>query len=430
MTEQRNLQQWVDYIQTLHLRNIDLSLERVRLVYQRLFPNGVDFKVITVAGTNGKGSTSELLRSIYSASGLHVGKYTSPHLAYFNERYQLDEQFADDQSLINAFEKIEGARQETTLTFFEFGTLAALIIFSDSKVDLAVMEVGLGGRLDAVNILDADAVAITNISIDHTSWLGDTIEEIGFEKVGVARANKPCVIGMQLPPESIVDFCLDQDVPLFRYQQDFDIELSKDQETWSWTSEEQSLTDISLPFGQTGHQLVNASVSLAIVQQMQRLLPISDDSIKAGVKSASLLGRCQIIQEHPEIILDVSHNVASIKQLASFIENRAKPSKRYAICGMLEDKQIEQALLEIVDVVDEWHLVTIDNQRGATAGHIREALLASCETKQITEPSISLHQNVLDAYQVVTDQLKTSGSLLVFGSFYLVGDIIRAKIAS
>ena len=199
----RSLTDWVDYIQTLHARTMDLSLERVAEVYQRLYPDGVHYPVITIAGTNGKGSTAELLASIYRQAGLRVGKYTSPHLVSFTERYNIQGQPVAETLLINAFERIEEVRGEVSLTFFEFGTLLAIDLFAHADLDVAVMEVGLGGRLDAVNILDPELTIITSIALDHTAWLGDSLEQILVEKFGVTRKEIPCVIGMQSPPENL-----------------------------------------------------------------------------------------------------------------------------------------------------------------------------------------------------------------------------------
>ena len=196
INSQRSVEQWVEYIQTLHFREIELGLDRVNEVYQRLIPQGIGFTVISIAGTNGKGSTAELLSSIYKAAGYTVGKFTSPHLIEYGERYCINGVNASKQQLLAAFERIENARGEIPLTFFEFGTLMAIEIFYAAKVGIAVMEVGMGGRLDAVNILDADVAVITSISIDHTAWLGNTIDEIAPEKMGIARAGRPCVMGL------------------------------------------------------------------------------------------------------------------------------------------------------------------------------------------------------------------------------------------
>ncbi|NNC99629.1 MAG: bifunctional folylpolyglutamate synthase/dihydrofolate synthase, partial [Gammaproteobacteria bacterium] len=200
------LTEWVEYIQTLHHREIDMSLERVREVYRRMYPGGVDFRIINIAGTNGKGSTAELIASIYCNAGLKVGKFTSPHISRFNERYNLNREDVDDDSLLAAFVRVEQAREVTRLTFFEFGTLLAIELFSRAGVDMGVMEVGLGGRLDAVNILDPDLAVVTSISFDHMAWLGNSLEQIGREKIAIARPRKPCVIGMPHPPESMLQY--------------------------------------------------------------------------------------------------------------------------------------------------------------------------------------------------------------------------------
>ena len=198
------LGQWVEYIQTLHHREIELSLDRVREVYLRMYPNGLRYKIISLSGTNGKGSTAELLASVYRSSGYKVGKFTSPHLVNFNERFNLNGNAIDNERLLDAFSAVEKNRQQTPITFFEYGTLLAIELFAKSQVDVAIMEVGLGGRLDSVNILDADLSIVTSISVDHTSWLGNTVEEIAFEKVGIARKGKPLVLGLRKPPQNMI----------------------------------------------------------------------------------------------------------------------------------------------------------------------------------------------------------------------------------
>jgi len=230
----RTLQQWVDYIQTLHHRQIDLSLDRVREVYLRLIPADTPFTVISIAGTNGKGSTAEMLSSIYTQAGYNVGKYTSPHLVYFNERYLINGQMVDDAELLAAFEKIEAVRGDVPITFFEFGTLIAIELFRQADIDIAVMEVGLGGRKDAVNVLDPDVAIITSISIDHTAWLGDNTDDISYEKVGIARPEVPCIVGINQPSTRITDYCDEIGANCLIVDQNFSYALSEQAEPASW----------------------------------------------------------------------------------------------------------------------------------------------------------------------------------------------------
>lgn len=418
----RSLEDWLDYIQTLHFREIDLTLERVRTVYTRLYPSGVSFRVMTIAGTNGKGSTAELLSSIYCAAGHRVGKFTSPHLIAFNERFMVDGQAVDDQALLAAFERVEHARQDTPITFFEFCTLLAIELFVCALVDLVVMEVGLGGRLDAVNILDADVALITSISLDHTAWLGDTLEAIANEKAGIVRAGRPCVIGIEEPQARILQACdslgaLPQVIgQAFSYQH---LPASVD---WAWSNKEQTYRQLPLPFGQSGVQLSNAAVAIQATRYLNADLPVDVDDVRRGLASATVLGRCQVMSRTPLIILDVAHNHASVARLKEFVQSQETDGRVFAVCGMLKDKDIGTSLTQLLPIVDKWHIATIDNERGATGEEI-EAILQAHNNEARTL-AIECYQRIQNAYTSALELLDESDCLLVFGSFFVVGDIL------
>ena len=414
--------QWVDYIQGLHYRNIDLTLTRVREVYLKLFPKGVDFKVVSIAGSNGKGSTAELIRSIYQTAGYRVAKYTSPHLVSFNERYIVNGVLISDEELIEAFTEVEKARGSTRLTFFEFGTLVAIVLFSRAKVDLAVMEVGLGGRLDAVNILDSDVSVITSISIDHTNWLGDTVEKIAAEKIEIARANRPCIIGMHELPSSMHQFCEDNSVNVYQLGDHFKSSQS-DQLSWNWQSLERNLKNIPLPFAQQGVQLINASLALMVAEVLYGNLPIKDDAIYAGIKNASLQARCQLVATKPSIVLDVAHNEASVQTLVEYLEKLNIQGKVVAVCGMLKDKQILQSLSCIFPIISEWHCASIHHERGATSEFIQSELLQVAENNKLQS---FCYDSAQIAYNSALERLEKNDCLVVFGSFFIVGDIIAS----
>ncbi len=418
----RSIDQWVDYIQTLHHREIDLSLERVREVFLRMYPDGVPYKVISISGTNGKGSTAELLSSIYSRGGYRVGKFTSPHLVRFNERFSLNGEPIDDQRLFTAFERVERSRQDVPITFFEYGTLLAIDVFATSKVDLAVMEVGLGGRLDSVNILDADVSAVTSVSLDHTSWLGDTVELIAYEKVGIARKASPLVLGLPDPPENMLKYARDLGADVSLIGKNFNYQHQNQSNTWTWNGDGTSLRGLPLPFGQTGVQLSNCSVALEILNHLSRQLPLAEADIGRGIASASVLGRCQVFQSKPYIVFDVSHNETSVARLSQFISTtyRAQsPNGRIlAVCGMLKDKEVQQSLAQISDLIDGWFTASIHNERGALAAEIA-AVVSSLSDVQIHQ-----YDCVKTAYSVAFDSLTTDDCLVVFGSFHIVGDIL------
>lgn len=417
----RTLPEWVDYIQTLHHRQIDLSLERVDLVYRRLAPEGVPFKVISIAGTNGKGSTAELLASIYRSSGYKVGKYTSPHLVAFNERININGCSVSDSELLASFERVEQARMDVPITFFEFGTLLAIDLFLRANLDVVIMEVGLGGRMDAVNILDADVALITNISLDHTAWLGDTVEKIAVEKSGIARADQPCLLGMREPPQSLIRACEEVGAEMETIGAEFDCTW-RGGGRWLFTSLSQEIADLSLPLGQAGVQLNNASLAIRATEKLHHYLPVSAEGIRRGLSRASLAGRCQVLQEQPLIILDVSHNQASVLRLRDFLCSQNVKGNIVAVCGMLKDKEIARSLQQLQGSVDSWHLASIAGERGTSGQELSTIMI---EQVGVTASDIVCHDRAEQAYRAACATLTADDCLLVFGSFYVVGDILR-----
>ncbi len=419
----------------MHAREIELSLERVKSVYQTLYPDGVPYKVISIAGTNGKGSTAEMLSSIYTQSGWRVGKFTSPHLVRFNERFSINGELVSDADLIEAFERIEAARADVPITFFEYGALLAMVLFAHAQVDVAVMEVGLGGRLDAVNSLDADVAIITSIALDHTAWLGNTLDKIAFEKAGIARAKSPCVIGVAEPQDSMLAHLNAINAVPFVVNQEFS--YSHDDNSWTYelhkSGNKTRYAGLPLPFAQGGVQLSNASLAITAALLLSDTLPVSQNSIEKGLAAASIAGRCQVMSEKPLVVLDVSHNEASVSRLARFLSNKlasglnSRPSSRrlakvIGICGMLEDKEIEASLKCISGLIDDWHFVTINNDRGSSSAALAEKFEAL--QPQNHEKKVFLHQNVKQAYLEVQKTLNDDDCVVIFGSFFVVGDII------
>lgn len=411
---------WVDYIQTLHAREIELTLERVHQVYQRLVTDDLGFKVISIAGTNGKGSTAAMLAAIYQAAGYRVGKYTSPHLQEFNERIEIQGKPISDSELLSSFEAVERARHTTPITYFEFATLTAIEAFERANIDIAIMEVGLGGRLDAVNILDADVAIVTNISIDHTAWLGDTVEKIAVEKAGIARPGRPCVIGMENPPTTLLETCDAIGAACHLYGAAYQIAGPADGR-WNLITPEHASCELPLPFGQTGVQLQNAAAVVYTCLLLAPALPITEAQIRAGLSRARINARCQIVQNEPRIVVDVAHNAASVATLRAFLSKTPVAGRVIAVCGMLKDKQIEISLSIMQDLVDVWHLGTIDNPRGAES----QQLVATLEKLGAAHNSLHAYDSPLQAYDAARATLTADDLLVVFGSFFVAGDILH-----
>lgn len=419
--DRRSVNAWVDYIQTLHAREIDMSLERVRKVYLKLCPGGPPFRVISVAGTNGKGSTSEILASIYRQAGFRAAKFTSPHLQRFNERFSVDGVDADDAELIAAFETVEQARENVPITYFEYGLLLALSLFQQQGVDLAIMEVGLGGRLDAVNVLDADAALVTSIALDHTDWLGDSLDQIAYEKSGIARGGRPCVIGVREPQKSMLGHMQSIGAQTSIVGRDFDFIHHAD-DTWGYQSGDWNIDGLALPFSQGGVQLSNASVAIRCIQTLSERLPVTESAIRQGLASATLTGRCQLLSRSPEIVLDVSHNEASLARLTQFIHSLQVSGRVVAVCGMLKDKEIAASLAQIAPIVSDWHLISINAERGSEAEQVLSELQSVVPS--LNQESVQLYNDASTAYRSARATLTADDCLVVFGSFYVVGDIL------
>ena len=419
----RSINEWVDYTQTLHSREIELSLDRVAQVYDKLFPKGVGFKIISVAGTNGKGSCVAMLHGILNTQGYNVAQYTSPHLVVFNERFKINDKFVSDKDLQKAYEQVEECRGDIPLTFFEFATLAAIYLFNAAEVDVAVMEVGLGGRLDAVNILDADVAIITNITFDHMDWLGNSLEKIAAEKVGIARTGKPCVIGMTALPESIRQYSQQFDVPLYYLGNDFSYKYNEKDDGWAWQGDNMEISELVIPLNKLSHQISNASVAIQALRCIKDQLPVTEEALREGLAGAQIFGRCQLLQSSPHIILDVGHNVDAIGRLADFVKSLKINGKVYAVFGMLKDKEISQCYQILKPFIDEWLLASIDIQRGMSADQLKLQILQSGD-EEAGKANIKCFDRVTDAYINAKKRLEFDDCLLVFGSFHTVGDII------
>ncbi len=365
-----SLQGWLQWQESLHPLVIDLGLERVTRVFRALNPHYAKPPTITVAGTNGKGSSVAYLEAIYTAQGYRVGAYTSPHILKYNERIKIDGKPVADDQICEAFARIESVRGDTSLSYFEFGTLAALDIFRRSGVDVQLLEVGLGGRLDAVNIVDPDVALITSICIDHVEWLGGTREAIGREKAGIFRAAIPAVTGDPEPPESLIQSAIDQHTRLYCIGKDFG--YKKQSEGWDWFSADRQLLQLPAPGLKGEHQYRNASAVILAAIKMSGILPVTEAAIKQGLEHAHLAGRFQLIEGEIPVLLDVGHNPQAVRTLADYVTAVFPGRRIHAIFSMMKDKDIA-GVLEIMNlVVYDWFFAPLANPRAATEPVMRE----------------------------------------------------------
>ena len=435
MLPDRTLSAWTEYIQGLHSHDMDFDLARSQRVFDALDLADSLPHVITVAGTNGKGSCIELMRRILIANGYRTGTYTSPHLVRFNERIRVGDIEADDDSIIRALERAEQARDGEPLTFFEFTTLAALLIFIDQACDIVLLEAGLGGRLDVTNLVDADALVLTNVALDHQAWLGETREEIGAEKAGLMRPGQVVIYGDAQPVESVLTHAQSIGAQLNVYMRDFGGEDSEAGFDY-WQSEdlperhEACLQGVSIPFGDSDAYKTNACcVIRSLLTQPE--LNISSESIaevfaNSRLPGQHLPGRQQIVSESPLIVADVAHNPAACRVLSDFsanmIQQRNIKGRVFALFAMLSDKDIAGSLRYFEPLIDSWAIAELDDDRAADKQQLENALREAVGPK---------HQEALlgsgpprTMWDNIFNQLSGDDMFIVFGSFVLVGDIL------
>ncbi len=407
-----NLADWLSWQESSHPRKIDLGLDRVRAVYQALTPAPPPF-TITVAGTNGKGSCIALLEAILRAEGYQVGSYTSPHLLRYNERIRINGKNAEDAMICEVFHRIDQARKEVSLSFFEFGTLTALDLFTTAQVDIQLLEVGLGGRLDAVNILDADAALITSIAIDHSDWLGESRDAIGLEKAGVLRKNKPAVMGDPDPPESILQYAEQQQIQLSCLGKEF--HHQEQENCWRWISNDFSYENLPYPALQGHHQLQNSSAVLQTLHLVKDQLPVLETSIHHGLKAARLPGRFQYIPGTPDLLLDVAHNPQSAASLAQYLLQTFPDRRILSIFTMMKDKDIESVVSTMKSVVNHWYVSPLNIDRCASKSQLEQAF-KNCSIEAYSNTYTHFSTALADARRDAND----NDLIVIFGSFFLV----------
>jgi dihydrofolate synthase/folylpolyglutamate synthase len=417
MTRFDSLQGWLKWQESLHPLVIDLGLERAAQVFCSLNPDYIKPPTITVAGTNGKGSSVAYLEAIYTAQGYRVGTYTSPHILKYNERIKIDGKPVSDDKICEAFARIDSVRGDTSLSYFEFGTLAALDLFRRADVDVQVLEVGLGGRLDAVNIVDPDVALITSISIDHVEWLGGTREAIGREKAGIFRAAVPAIIADPEPPESLIHSAIEQQALLYCIGKDFG--YKKQPTGWDWFGDGRQMLQLPEPALKGEHQYRNASAVILALTKMDRILPITETSIKQGLENVRLAGRFQLIDGEVPVLLDVGHNPQAVKTLADYVTAVFPGRRIHAVFSMMKDKDIA-GVLEIMNlVVYDWFFAPLANPRAASESVMREIFSQS----SVDRVSFGF-AGFSDAFSAAKNQSHEGDLLLVFGSFFLVSECL------
>ncbi|MDG2088173.1 MAG: bifunctional folylpolyglutamate synthase/dihydrofolate synthase [Arenicellaceae bacterium] len=422
MLDSQNIDVWIDHMQSLHPQEMEFSLDRPQKVFERLRLTDRLPYLITVAGTNGKGSCVELLTQAFRCADIPVGSYTSPHLIRFTERIRVNGVEVSDALLIFAFMEVEKARENEPLTFFEFTSLAAFIVFSNAGLDVLVLEAGLGGRLDVMNLLDADALLLTNIALDHTKLLGDTRELIGFEKAGLLRNRQLVVCGDRDLPQTVVERADVVEVQILLLGQDFDF-LDKDGDFLLVDTNGGTLTDLlTTPFSGGLEQLDNAACVVKLLKA-QQCFDIPDSALEKAFSCAIISGRKQVLSDRPLIVLDVAHNEDSVRALSRFLRDFSIAGRVYAIFGMLADKSVVPALEHIVEYVDNWFIVELDSPRAFSAGGLEECLNQAANSRNVTARIMGRGDSV-ELWEEVMKILKDDDLLIVFGSFLLVGDIL------
>ncbi|MBA4381946.1 MAG: bifunctional tetrahydrofolate synthase/dihydrofolate synthase [Sideroxydans sp.] len=413
-----NLADWLTHLESLHPKTIALGLERVALVKKRLKLNP-DFPIIIVGGTNGKGSVCSMLESILHAAGYKVGCYTSPHLLDYNERVRIAKQQASDAELCASFELIEQVRGDTALTYFEFGTLAAMQCFIAHKVDVAILEVGLGGRLDAVNVFDADVSVVTSVDIDHVDYLGDTREKISFEKAGIFRHGHVAICADTDVPDALRMHAGDIGAELWCIGSEFGFTAHQGQ--WDYRSKVGSRSALPHPALRGAFQLHNASAVLAALDALKDKTPVSMEAVRRGLSEVELTGRFQFVPGKPQLILDVAHNPHAARSLAQNLAN-LPPAKTFAVIAMLKDKDMAGVVQALDAQVDVWLVAGIDAPRGATRVELTQVLKDAGVRGEVV-----VCDSIAESLHEASKRAGENDRIAAFGSFYTVAEVMQVR---
>jgi dihydrofolate synthase / folylpolyglutamate synthase len=427
MTTPRNLDDWLIYIEGLHPKNIDMGLDRVRAVWLRT-GLALQCPVMTVAGTNGKGSTCAMLEAIYTQAGYRTAVYSSPHLVHFLERCRIAGEMADAAQFVAACELIEQTRTQgdaVQLTYFEFTTLAFFVLMAQQTIDVAILEVGLGGRLDAVNIIDTDCAIITSIDLDHMEYLGPDRESIGFEKAGIVRAGKPAIVSDPLPPDSIAKHAKAVGADLYLMGTDFN--FSGDKQQWGWAGRDaqgqpRRYAGLAYPALRGANQLINASGVLAAITALREQLPVTAQAVRNGFAFVELPGRFQIVPGQPTLVLDVAHNPHSVAALAANLDAMGFYPTTHAVFGAMADKDLAAMWPKVAPMIDKWYFTDLPTARAATALALQTLWQAQNQRTDTSSQIYTSPQAALDAAVVGAEP---TDRIVVFGSFYTVGGVLQ-----
>jgi dihydrofolate synthase / folylpolyglutamate synthase len=416
------LQEWLAYCENLHPKAIELGLERVRTVAERMVLRFA-CPVITVAGTNGKGSTCAMLEAILQQAGWKTGVYTSPHLVHFEERCRIHGETVQAQALVPHFQRVEAARREISLTYFEFTMLAITSLMAESGLDVAILEVGLGGRLDAVNIIDTDCAVITSIDLDHQALLGNDRESIGREKAGIMRTGKPAIVSDPMPPQSVLDRATEIGADLWTLGRDFN--FSGDKQQWAWAGRGRRYAGLAYPALRGANQLLNASGVLAALESLREKLPVTAQAVRNGLALVELPGRFQIVPGQPVLVLDVAHNPHSVAALAANLDAMGFYPNTHGVFGAMADKDLAPMLAKMGPLVDRWYFTDLPTPRADSAAHLHAQWQAQEKRRDVTA---STHAKPMAALQAAVAAADPADRIVVFGSFYTVGGVLEHGI--
>jgi len=417
---------WLALLESRHAETyIDMGLDRVRAVKERM-ELAFSCPVIMVAGTNGKGSTCAMLESVLLHAGYRVGLYIKPHFLDFNERSRINGEMASDEVLVEAFDFVEAQRGDISLTYFEFTTLAIMHLLSKAGVDVAILEVGLGGRLDAVNVIDADVSIVTSIDIDHSAWLGETREEIGFEKAGIFRPGKVAICSDPLAPQSLIQHASDIGADLWLIGRDFNYQ--GDQQQWSYGGRTQRRNSLAYPALRGANQLLNASAALAALEALRMQLPCGAQEVRSGLALVELPGRFQVLAGRPTTVLDVAHNPHASATLAQNLGNMGFHRYTYAVFGIMDDKDIAGVIAPMAGLIDHWCVADLPSPRSAKSSALAEkvAALRPAGAKE-ADFSVSTFADPAAAFANAMSRAEENDRIVVFGSFYTVAGVMAAR---